>query len=137
MRWILTVVGGAGLLLGTALAQDEKGMEGTWTMVSGIEKGKKLPAETVKTARLTIKGDQHTVELDGEILKGKHTVDATKKPKTIDSNDTEGPFKGKTLLGIFEVDGDQFKVAFAAPGKERPKDFTSADIVHVWQRQKK
>jgi uncharacterized protein (TIGR03067 family) len=137
MRWLVAVVAMIGLLLGTARAQDDKSMDGTWVMVSGVEMGKKLSEDRVKSARLILKGDTHIVEVGGERIKGTHTVDAKKKPKTIDATETEGANKGKTMLGIWETDGDLFKVSFAVPGKERPKDFDSGDIIHVWKRQKK
>ena len=55
--------------------------------------------------------------------------------------DTEGPFKGKTTLGIYKLEGDEFTVCFAPPDKDRPKEFTTKSgtgvLVHVWKRQKK
>ena len=54
---------------------------------------------------------------------------------------TEGPTKGQTHLGIYELDGDTVKFCFAAPGKERPTDFTakasSGRTASVWKRDKK
>jgi uncharacterized protein (TIGR03067 family) len=37
---------------------------------------------------------------------GTVTVNSMKKPKAIDVAMTEGPEKGKTVLGIYEIDGD-------------------------------
>src|SRR5438067_1780865 len=120
---------------------DLKKMTGAWTMVSGEEEGKQLPKKTVKAARLTIKGDEHTVKVGEDTMKGTHKLDPTKKPKTIDVEDTEGPFKDKTLLGIYQFRDDEFSVCFAAPGKERPTEFTTKSgtghMSHVWKRQKK
>jgi hypothetical protein len=51
------------------------------------------------------------------------------------------PFKNQTILGIYEVSGDQFKVCFAKASNERPKEFTTKTgtefILHVWKREKK
>ena len=53
---------------------------------------------------------------------------------------TDGPTKGKTQLGIYEVDGDTFRSCFASPGAERPTDFSSkpgeARTVSIWKREK-
>ena len=68
-------------------------------MVSGEKDGKSLPEQTIKTAKLVIKGDQHDFRIGDETFKGTLKVDPSKKPKTIDATDTEGPFKGKTLYG--------------------------------------
>lgn len=132
-------------LLARANAQDDakaelKKLEGTWVMVSGEQEGKPLSEEVVKNARLVIKGNEHDVKVGSDVFKGTHKVDPTKKPKEIDSSDVEGPHKGKTIRGIYEVDGNQFKVCFAPPEKERPKEFTTKSgtghILHVWKRQK-
>ena len=52
-------------------------------------------------------------------FKAKFTIDPTKKPKTIDYAMTEGFTKGKTQLGIYELDGDTFRSCFAPAGKRR------------------
>src|SRR5690349_15928285 len=108
-----------------AAKEDLKKMTGTWTMVSGAEDGKQLPKKTVKAAMLRIKGEEHTVKVGDDTMKGTHKLDPTKKPRTIDVQDTEGPSKDKTLRGIYQFKDDEFSVCFAAPGKERPSEFTT------------
>ena len=50
----------------------------------------------------------------------------------------EGPTKGQTHLGIYEIDGDTFKSCFAAPGEKRPVLFESKagdkQTSTVWKR---
>jgi hypothetical protein len=45
------------------------------------------------------------------------------------------------LLGIYELEGNTWKVCYAMPGKERPKDFSakegSGQTLAVWEREKK
>jgi uncharacterized protein (TIGR03067 family) len=142
----LTVLA-VGLLLagaapeGDAAKEEAKKLEGTWAMVSGEQDGKPLPAETVQKARLEITGDRHTVKVGADTFVGTHKVDPAPKPKAIDSMDTEGRFKGQTIRGLYKLEGDQFTVCFAEPGKERPKEFTTKSgtghILHVWKREKK
>jgi len=132
----------AGFLVAADDPKDElKKLEGTWTMVSGEKDGKNVAEQTIKTAKLVIKGDQHDFRIGDETFKGTLKVDPSKKPKTIDATDTEGPFKGKTLLGIYELDGDNFKVCFAKPGEDRPKEFSTKSgtghILYVWKKEKK
>ena len=117
-----------------------KKLEGTWGMVSGEAKGEKLPESTIKSAKLTIVGDKHTVKVGEDTIIGTHKLDPTKKPKAIDAMDTEGPFKGKTTFGIYKVEKGVFTVCFAPPGKDRPKEFTTksgtGELLHVWKLKK-
>lgn len=123
------------------VADDLKKTEGTWTLVSGEADGKPLPEAEVKSAKLTIVGDAYTVDLGAAgVKKGTQKLDATKSPKQIDAKDTSGPTVGENH-GIYEftADGD-FRVCFAAPGKERPTEFTtkpgSGHFMHLWKRAK-
>jgi uncharacterized protein (TIGR03067 family) len=138
---------GALLLAGAEGGQDavKKEMaqlEGEWSMVSGEANGQSLPPESVKGAKRVAKDGETTITISGQVFfKAKFTVDPTKKPKTIDYTMTEGPTKGKTHLGIYELEGDTIKFCFAAPGKERPTEFSakegSEQTLSVWKRDKK
>ena len=119
----------------TNLAQ----LQGTWSMVSGIADGQALPDVMVGQARRVCTNDEITVTIGEQmIMKAKITLDATKKPKTIDFQMTDGVNKGKRQLGIYELDGDTLKFCFAGPGAERPTDFTakadSGRTLSVWKR---
>jgi uncharacterized protein (TIGR03067 family) len=144
MRTIAALI----LLLGTALgaqapAEEEMArLEGEWSMVSGEASGMSMPAQVVKTGKRVAKDGETTVTMAGRVyFKAKFKIDAAKKPKSIDYTMTEGPTKGKTHLGIYELDGDTVKFCFAAPGKERPTDFTAREgserTASVWKREKK
>jgi uncharacterized protein (TIGR03067 family) len=125
---------------GDAAKGELKKLEGTWGMVSGEAKGEKLPESTVKSAKLTIVGDKHTVKIGEDTIIGTHKLDPTKKPKSIDAMDTEGPFKGKTTFGIYKVENGVFTVCFAPPGKDRPTEFTTkagtGELLHEWKLKK-
>lgn len=68
-------------------------------------------------------------------------LDTSKKPKTIDTEQIVGEHKGKTIQGIYEIDGDKLRVCMATPGKERPTEFSakagSGNSLAVYQREKK
>jgi uncharacterized protein (TIGR03067 family) len=130
-----------GLLLGADAVNAEETLQGTWTLSSGESNGKALTKEQLKDGKLVIKKDNYSVTIEGaEAITGEQKLDATAKPKTIDIKDSSGANKGKTCLGIYEVKGDELRVAFAAPGKDRPTKFsTKADSgqwMHVWKRVK-
>lgn len=133
------------VLAGAATAQDgaddQKKLAGTWVLASGENDGKAVSAEALKTSRLVFDGDKHVVTVGGTVYKGTQKLDPAAKPKAIDITDTEGPFKGKTILGIYDVSGDTFKICYDPSGKARPKEFTgkagSGFINHVWKRETK
>jgi uncharacterized protein (TIGR03067 family) len=137
----LTAVFSVGAAENEAPKKDLAQLQGEWTMVSGSVQGQPLPDELVKQMKRICKGDELTTTRDGEtFFKAKVTIDASKTPKTIDYDMTEGTTKGKKHLGIYEVDGDTLKSCFSAPGDERPTDFTTKPgdkrTSTVWKRAK-
>jgi uncharacterized protein (TIGR03067 family) len=117
-------------------------LDGEWTMVSGEANGMAMPEATVKTGKRVAKDGETTITFGGQVyLKAKFSIYPGKKPKVIDYTMTEGPTKGKTHLGIYELEGDTVKFCFAAPGQVRPTDFTakkgSQRTLSVWKRDKK
>jgi uncharacterized protein (TIGR03067 family) len=119
--------------------KDIAGLQGEWTLVSGIADGQPMDEGMVKQMKRVCKGDEVTVTMGTQlILKAKISVDTEKKPKTIDYDMTGGVNAGKKQLGIYELDGDSLKACFAAPGAERPADFTSKEgerrTLTVWKR---
>jgi uncharacterized protein (TIGR03067 family) len=116
-------------------------MQGEWSMVSGSADGFAIPDEIRPTAKRVCKGNETTVTFGTQlVMQATFTIDPTKMPKTIDYQATDGPTKGKTHLGIYEIDGDTVKYCFAAPDNARPPDFTSKpgerQTLSVWKRAK-
>ena len=124
MKKLLAVLA-VGLLLG-ADAKNEK-LEGTWKAVAAVQNGQEQNDAGEHT--LTFTGDTFTVARDGEArIKGTFKTDATKKPKTIDWIVKEGRNAGKTIVGIYELDGDTLKWCGAEPGStERPTELSSGE----------
>jgi uncharacterized protein (TIGR03067 family) len=58
----------------------------------------------------------------------------------LDITGTEGPNKGKTILGIYEKTGDTLRVCYDLGGKARPVEFkTEKGTLHflvTYERQK-
>lgn len=138
------------LLIGSLMAAGEqkvdgskelKSLQGRWRLVAGEIGGRKMTAKEIKKSKLVFRGDHYTVRRgDGPKVTGSLVVDSTKDPKTIDITDADGPNKGKTLLGIYALDGDELKECFAAPGEARPTKFGTqtgtAQFFHVWKHVK-
>jgi uncharacterized protein (TIGR03067 family) len=117
-------------------------MQGDWAAVSLVRDGFPYPDDDAQALFRSMKDQTYTVyRYDKVIGKGSFSIDATKKPKTIDAIPLTAKGKGEPILGIYELDGNRFKTCFASPGKERPKAFASAEgsghVLTVWEREKK
>jgi len=105
-----------------------------------MKDGTSLTEDKVKHTTIVIKDDTfHFPHLakDATSKAGTIKLDATKKPKQIDTISTTK----EVMRGIYEMDGDGYKVCFAPVGKPRPSKFASepgsGHILQVWARQKK
>ena len=101
--------------------------QGKWAIASVVADGKELPADVVKVFTMTFKDDTYRVVIGKEKTEGTFTLDASKKPKTIDIVPDSGPDRGKKQPGIYEFDGDKIKICAAQPNKERPTTFDTKD----------
>jgi uncharacterized protein (TIGR03067 family) len=117
-------------------------MQGDWNAVHMVSEGFTIPDDDAQALFRTVKDRDYTVSrYDRVVGKGTFTIDATKKPKTIDAIPSTGAAKGKPLLGIYEIDDKTFKVCFAVPGKPRPTDFTAGEgsgcTLTIWEHERK
>jgi uncharacterized protein (TIGR03067 family) len=143
MKWKLLAIVMVGLVLGADDKKEGKSdkdkLQGDWVAQSWEVDGQAMPAEELKNVTMKVEGDTWTVKLGETVIKGTHKLDATKKPKTLDGEMTEGG--SDKIIGIYEIDGDTWKECWAREGKDRPKQFKAdADAGHnlnVWKRAKK
>jgi uncharacterized protein (TIGR03067 family) len=110
-----------------AIKKDRKQIAGTWRVISYEKDGKKTPAEQLEKTRTIYSADgKFMVQREGKtVVAGSTEIDPTKKPKQSEATYTEGELKGKTVLAIYEIDGDSMRGCYALPGKERPTEFSS------------
>lgn len=145
-EWIVqrtgATVAAAGADPKDAAKEEAARLEGEWSMVSGEIGGQPMPEAYRKNMKRVAKDGETTVTMGGQLfMKAKFTVDPSKTPKHIDYAMTGGPTKGKTQLGIYELDGDTVKFCFGPVGQDRPADFTAKEgsgrTLSVWKRVKK
>ena len=123
-----------------ATAKDLEKMQGDWAVVSVIRDGVKEEDDNAQSLFRTVKDHQYTVFLfDKPVGNGTFQIDATKKPKAIDSFPAN--LAGKALLGIYQIEGDTIKTCYAPAGKDRPTEFSSkkgsGHTLMAWEREKK
>jgi uncharacterized protein (TIGR03067 family) len=100
-------------------------LEGTWHVVALEVDGQKMPGGMLATARIVVKGDRFESLGMGAVYEGDMKLDASVNPKAFDLTFTAGPETGNTALGIYELDGDDWKLCLTTRGGPRPKRFAT------------
>ena len=110
---------------GDALKGDA--IEGTWLPETAELGGKMFPDEVRKTIKLVVKGDKYTVTVGEKVDKGTVKLNPSAKPRELDITGTDGPNKGRTILAIYERNGDTLRICYHLGGKNRPTEFKSRE----------
>jgi uncharacterized protein (TIGR03067 family) len=140
LRWLSLVVvcslmGSVGTAQDKAGSSDKDKIQGTWSAVAGQHNGKAVPSDQVKGVQVVFTGDKLILKSSGKEMELTFKLDPSKKPKEIDVD-----FGGKTGTGIYELDGDNLKIAHGELGDPRPKEFVSKEgsgvSLMVFKRQK-
>ena len=104
-------------------------MQGRWEVISVEIDGQSMP--DAKDATVSIAGNRFSVLLKtagGEERRGMiFTLDPEKTPRAIDFTAEEGPEKGSSSPGIYELEGGSLKICSANPPltTARPVGFTA------------
>jgi uncharacterized protein (TIGR03067 family) len=101
---------------------DLEKLQGAWQMIAFEMDGRKIPPGS---ARIVIEGNNFTSLSMGAQYEGTMVVDATATPKTFDVKFHKGPHQGETSLGIYELDGDTWRICIGLAGVKRPTRFAA------------
>lgn len=116
-----------------ATKSDADLVQGTWTVVAGSDNGKSFPAVEEKQGKVVVNGDQFTMYDPDEPQPKTWTLrlDPATSPKQIDftMGDKQAP-------GIYQLDGDHWKLAMILPGHQRPADFKPAESTLILDMQR-
>ncbi|QVL30890.1 TIGR03067 domain-containing protein [Telmatocola sphagniphila] len=128
----------------SAQADDWKTLEGVWIPVGMELGGQKFEVGQLKDSKLKLTKDKYELVFQAINDKGDIKLDSTMKPKQMDITSREGTVKenkDKTLLAIYEVNGDYLRVCYALEGTTRPTEFkTTKDngfFLAEYKREKK
>ena len=112
-----------------AAEKESKGLEGTWKFVSLKTDGQEAPKEVIEKWRWVLRGKEITCgdPVHNE-TKSSFRINPTKTPKTIDITGMDEKGKGKSLRGIYRLEGQRLTVCLperkqAEEGRKRPEDF--------------
>jgi uncharacterized protein (TIGR03067 family) len=101
-------------------------LQGSWTIVTLEMDGAEMPAGAPGGSKIVVKGDKFNTISMGATYDGTIALDPTKRPKSLDLKFTAGPEKGNTSRGIYELDGDNWKICLTVTSKTRPSAFATA-----------
>jgi uncharacterized protein (TIGR03067 family) len=102
--------------------KEMKRFQGKWqaTFARSFD-GQEQSNVEIDLTKLEVEGDAFTLKTGSLTVKGRFSVDPTKKVKQIDV--FFGDSKDNPLKGIYEINGDIRRSCFSMPGKERPTEF--------------
>ena len=127
---------GAVLMAADGQESDQEKFQGTWAIILGEREGVKLSEEAAGEIKVVVEGDRYRHVRGDRTQAGTIKLDPTKRPREIDIT----PADGKTILGIYTIEGDTHKVCFAEYGGGRPTGFStepeSGSSLYVMRRVK-
>jgi uncharacterized protein (TIGR03067 family) len=132
-------------VLAAADDQDKKdgdGIKGTWALSAVTDNGQGADETFIKQTKAKFEDKAYSQIVAGmTVEEGTYKLDPDKTPRTIDFIIETGQDKGKTQLGVYEVDGDTLKFCVTKSGSAvRPKDFNAKEgsnqMLFVWKRVK-
>jgi uncharacterized protein (TIGR03067 family) len=100
-------------------------LRGVWRVVSLEIDGGTISGAALDGATITIQGDRFTSIGMGAQYGGTIEVDATHNPNTFNMNFKTGPENGNVNLGIYELNGDSWRICLATKGTTRPREFVA------------
>jgi uncharacterized protein (TIGR03067 family) len=123
------------LAAGVGLAADPpaavKELQGAWVLHAATLAGRDH-LDDFAGMTLTVTGETYAIDFGENSDKGTLTVDAAKSPKWIDvTTRKDGPFKGRTLPGIFKLDGGKLVLCLDSEAKARPTAFEAKEKTSV------
>jgi uncharacterized protein (TIGR03067 family) len=101
-------------------------LQGVWAVTSLELEGAPLGDAAFSAAKIAVKGNNFTSVGMGAIYRGTLEVDATRKPKSLSMRFTEGPETGNTNRGIYELEGDIWKLCLSMTGGPAPTKFATS-----------
>jgi uncharacterized protein (TIGR03067 family) len=109
-------------------------LQGTWKVVSATMNGRELEKEKLGYDTMVIKGDVSTVMFNNERRVSTFAINPNKTPKTIDANPLQGAVKGIVIHGIYSLEDDTLREAFAKTGQPAPKVFEGDILILEFRR---
>jgi uncharacterized protein (TIGR03067 family) len=100
-------------------------IQGTWAVAELQMEGQTISGGMLANARVEITGNRFNSLGMGTVYEGTVTLDDSPNPHQLDMKFDAGPEKGNTNLGIYELNGDTWKICLSTRGEVRPMEFSA------------
>jgi uncharacterized protein (TIGR03067 family) len=119
-----------------AAKKDLQAMQGSWTVLTYIAHSRPTLRSDMAKMKLSIKDNVSTFVQPKTTSHGTYTLDASKNPKWLDIELTDGPNKGKKKLGLYALENGQLKICVAEVGDPRPTELSAGSNItlETWDR---
>lgn len=118
------------LFTGTGIGADDsdpKPLAGTWSIHAALLGGRDH-LEDYQGMTLAVDGNKYVVGFGTVKDEGTLTVGTTKEHKTIDlKTKPDGLFKGRTMPGIYKIDGDKLTICVNTEKSDRPTKYEAPE----------
>jgi len=121
----VALASGAGKQKEDVAVDELQRLQGTWTFVALEVDGAKLPEAMLVGSNIIIKGNTFKSFSGGVTYEGTISIDVSRNPKTLDLIFADGPEKGKTAPGIYELGGDSLRICLSLGASSRPTEFAT------------
>jgi uncharacterized protein (TIGR03067 family) len=106
---------------------DPKPLAGKWAIHAALLGGRDH-LEDYQGMTLTVEGDKYVVGFGTVKDEGTLTVGTTNEHKTIDlKTKPDGLFKGRTMPGIYKVDGEKLTICVNTEKPDRPSKYEAPE----------
>lgn len=107
----------------------ERGLEGSWLPVAAYVSDREVPIGELRVARLDLHAGRYEIrDASGAVVdSGDYSVDADVLPRMMDMTGVAGPYAGRKLEAIIELDGDSLTVCYDLDGLARPESMVPED----------
>jgi len=106
--------------------EDLEQLQGTWYIVTLEVEGARLAPSAFAGAHVVIAGNNFKSIAMGAKYSGTIEVDPNTDPKTFRLKFLDGPEKGNTNNGIYQLVGDTWQFCLSMTGGPAPTDFATA-----------
>ncbi len=138
--FVLSAVLLAGAGQDDAAARELAGLEGVWRFATVAVNGTEHPAPPFDTNKLIIaKGGRYVIVQGPRVTHGVIQLDPTASPKHYDVTVTGGRARGLVTRGVYELDGETYRICLPLDGKTRPATVRSqpGTVFFAFRREKR